>query len=217
MGISENSTVVLVSRRVMLFAVPLLALLVGVGPMVSASAEDKEPATTAEVKTKQEAGGAGSHEEKTAATEHLAAAKEELARKVETANREGAKETEKVVAASSAAGAAPTAPVAEGAPAAGAVLTSSTPVANDQEVMRRAVETAQKKSKKTGGEEAVEKTAAVAEKDASVTEEVKSLAEVTPDAAGKALGSGSDTGVSSADAVTEASQKARSAISRAAY
>ena len=195
MGISENSTVVLVSRRVMLFAVPLLALLVGVGPMVSASAEDKEPATTAsgpvttidpeialddlalmlepmtkaevqteadgwfallraktreisvaelavrrknreiaqlekvkaaakelaqatsEVKTKQEAGGAGSHEEKTAATERLAAAKEELARKVETANREAAKETEKVVAASSAAGAAPTAPVAEGAPA----------------------------------------------------------------------------------------------------
>ena len=40
-----------------------------------------------------------------------------------------------------------------------------------------------------------------------MTEEVKSLAEVTPDAAGKALGSGSDTGVSSADAVTEASQK----------
>jgi hypothetical protein len=46
MGSSENLTVVMASRRVMLFAVPLLALLVGVGPMVSASAEDKEPAAT---------------------------------------------------------------------------------------------------------------------------------------------------------------------------
>jgi small conductance mechanosensitive channel len=272
MGISKNLTVVLVSQRVMLFVVPLLALLAVVGPMVSAATADQQPAApapgpvttidpeialddlalmlepmtkaevqteadgwfallrakvreisvaelavrrknreiaqlekvkaaakelaqaTSKVKTTQEAGGSGSHEDKTAATERLAAAKEGLARKVETANWEAAKETETVGAASAAVDAAPTAPMAEGAPATGAVLTTSVPVANDQAVMRRAVETAQKKSKKTGSEEAVEKTAAVAEKDAAVTEEVKSLGEVTPAAAEKALGSGSDTG-----------------------
>jgi small conductance mechanosensitive channel len=82
--------------------------------------------------------------------------------------------------------------------------------------MRRAVETAQKKSKKTGGEGAVEKTTAVAEKDVAVTDEVRSLAEVTPATAETALSAGSDTGVPAAETVTEPSQKVENLATKVA-
>jgi hypothetical protein len=121
------------------------------------AAKELAKATT-EVKAKQET--EASEQEKAAAAEHLAQAQKKLAKTVDTANKVAAKDAEKVEATAGAGaelGAA-------GAPTAAA--------SNDQEVLRRAVVTAQKQSEKTGDEAKVQKTAAVAEQEASATNDV---------------------------------------------
>jgi small conductance mechanosensitive channel len=92
------------------------------------AAKELAKATT-EVKTKEETGGEVSEKEKAAAAERLAQAQKKLAKTVDTANKVAAKDAEKVEAAAAANAGAP----------AEASANSVAPVANDQEVLRRAV------------------------------------------------------------------------------
>jgi small conductance mechanosensitive channel len=153
---------------------------------------DKQKTAAADLaKATEEAKAAANDKDKEAAAKHLADAQKNLASTVETAKKESVKEEKKAEAtttamAKQADAAPPPATVTDsGAAAAGA---KAMPAADDKDVLQKAVETAAKKSERTGDTTKVEKVVTATEKEAAATKQIKSLAEATPAAVGATAG-----------------------------
>jgi small conductance mechanosensitive channel len=145
---------------------------------------DKQKSAAANLAKATEAvKSAASDKDKEAAAQKVADAQKTLAKTVETAGKETAKEEKKADATTAA-----MAKQADAAPPPPATVTdSATPAAGDKAVLQKAVETAEKKSEATGDPAKVEKVVAATEKEAVATEQIKSLAEAMPAAAGSAV------------------------------
>ena len=150
---------------------------------------DKQKTAAADLaKATEEVKAAANDKDKQAAAKHLADAQKNLATTVETAKKETVKEEKKAEATTTAmakqADASPPPPAAmDAGTAAGAKVV---PAADDKDVMQKAAETAAKKSEGTGDTAKVEKVVAASEKEAAATEQIKSLADSAPTAAGPA-------------------------------
>jgi small conductance mechanosensitive channel len=149
---------------------------------------DKQKTAAADLaKATEEVKGATNDKDKEAAAKHLADAQKNLSSTVATAKKETVKEEKKAEATTTAmakqADAAPLPPAATdaGTAAAGAKVM---PAGDDKEVLQKAAETAAKKSEATGDTAKVEKVVSATEKEAAATDQIKSLAEATPAAAG---------------------------------
>ncbi len=149
---------------------------------------DKQKTAAADLaKATEEVKAATNDRDKEAAAKHLADAQKNLATTVETAKKETVKEEKKAEATTTAmakqadAAPPPLAATDAGAAAAGAKVM---PAGDDKEVLQKAAETAAKKSEATGDTAKVEKVVAATEKEAAATDQVKSMAEATPAAAG---------------------------------
>jgi len=123
-------------------------------------------------------------------SELLAEAEKNLAQTVKTASKETAKEETKAEAATAAmakqadAAPPPAATVDAATPASGVKVI---PAASDKDVLQKAAESAAKKSEGTGDTAKVEKVVAATEKEAAAADQIKTLAESTPAAAGSAV------------------------------
>ena len=175
---------------------------------------DKQKTAAADLaKATEEVKAATSDKDKEAAAKHLADAQKNLASTVETAKKETVKEEKKAEATTTA-----MAKQADAAPPPATVTDSSSdggakvvPSASDKDVLQKAAETAAKKSEASGDSAKVEKVVAATEKEAAANDQVKSLAEATPAAAGgAAAGPGSAPG-----AVADTSKKAEKMAEKA--
>jgi small conductance mechanosensitive channel len=175
---------------------------------------DKQKTAAADLaKATEEVKAATSDKDKEAAAKHLADAQKNLASTVETAKKETVKEEKKAEATTTA-----MAKQADAAPPPATVTDSSSdggakvvPSASDKDVLQKAAETAAKKSEASGDSAKVEKVVAATEKEAAANDQVKSLAEATPAAAGgAAAGPGSAPG-----AVADTSKKAEKIAEKA--
>jgi small conductance mechanosensitive channel len=130
---------------------------------------------------------ATSDKDREAAAERLAEAQKNLAQTVTAASKETAKEEKKAEAATTA-----MAKQAEAAPPPAATVDSGTtagdgkvtPAAIDKDVLQKAAESAAKKSEGTGDTAKVEKVVAASAKEAAAADQIKTLAESGPAAAG---------------------------------
>jgi small conductance mechanosensitive channel len=177
---------------------------------------DKQKAAAADLaKATEEVKAATSDKDKEAAAQHLAEAQKNLAQTAATASKETAKEEKKAQATTAAmakqADAAPPPPatVGSGTPAPGVKVM---PAASDKEVLQRAAESAAKKSETTDDTAKVEKVVAASEKEAATTDQIKTLAESTPAAAGSAVAA---TPGAATAAVADTSKKAEKLVEKA--
>lgn len=170
------------------------------------AAAEKVAAASAEVKDKAVTSSAQGEAEKAAAAKKLEEANAQLAKSVEATKKEEAK------------AAAPAAAPADGAPAAaaaGAAAPAPAPVANDQEIMKKAVENAQKKADETGDNAAVADKVVAANKEANALNEVKDLADKAPAAADQAVSAAKSGAAPPTAAAEETSKKADTLVSKA--
>jgi small conductance mechanosensitive channel len=177
---------------------------------------DKQKAAAADLaKATEEVKAATSDKDKEAAAQHLAEAQKNLAQTVTTASKETAKEEKKAEATTAAmakqADAAPLPPatVDSGTPAPGVKVM---PAASDKDVLQKAAESAAKKSETTGDTAKVEKVVAASEKEAAAADQIKTLAESTPAAAGSAVAA---TPGAAPAAVADTSKKAEKLVEKA--
>lgn len=172
------------------------------------AAAEKVAAASAEVKDKAVTSSAQGEAEKAAAAKKLEEANAQLAKSVEATKKEEAK------------AAAPAAAPADGAPAAAAAGAAApapapAPVANDQEIMKKAVENAQKKAEETGDNAAVADKVVAANKEANALNEVKDLADKAPAAADQAVSAAKSGAAAPTAAAEETSKKADTLVSKA--
>jgi small conductance mechanosensitive channel len=155
-----------------------------------AQLEKQKTAAADLAKATEEVKAATSDKDKEAAAQHLLEAQKNLAQMVTTASKETAKEEKKAEATTAA-----MAKQAEAAPPPAATVDSGTPgadakgapAASDKDVLQKAAESAAKKSEGTGDTAKVEKVVAAGAKEAAAAEQIKTLAESTPAAAGPAV------------------------------
>src|SRR3984957_19159484 len=154
-----------------------------------AQLEKQKTAAADLAKATEEVKAATSDKDKEAAAQHLAEAQKTLSETVKTASKETAKEDKKTEATTAAmakqadAAPPPGATVDSGTPAAGVKVM---PAASDKNVLQKAAEAAAKKSEGAGDTAKVEKVVAATEKEAVAADQIKTLAESTPAAAGAA-------------------------------
>lgn len=169
----------------------------------------KVAAASAEVQDKAQDASAQGEAAKAEAAKKLAEANAKLAKSVEQTKKQ-----EAASAAPAAAVPAATAPGAPGAGEAGAAPAAPVPVANDQEIMRRAVETAQKKAEQTGDTAAVVDKVVAASKEANVLSEVKELAEKAPAAAGETVAAAQSGSAPTSDVAADTAKTAGTLVSK---
>ena len=166
-------------------------------------AAQKVAAASAEAEKKAETAPPGSTDEKTAETK-LAEANAKLEKSVESSKKEAAATPVTALPV-------PSEPSASGK-AAATGDGSATPVAGDQEIMKRAVETAEKKAEKTGDKNAVVDKAVAASKEIQANEAVAQAAQAPTDP------SSSNVVATGAQPVTEkaaaSSQKAETLVAK---
>src|SRR3984957_7491347 len=154
-----------------------------------AQLEKQKTAAADLAKATEEVKAATSDKDKEAAAQHLAEAQKPLSETVKTTSKETAKEDKKAEATTAAmakqadAAPPPPAPIDSGTPAAGVKVM---PAASDKNVLQKAAEAAAKKSEGAGDTAKVEKVVAATEKEAAAADQIKTLAESTPAAAGAA-------------------------------
>ena len=170
---------------------------------------------TAEVKT---AGDKASDKDKEAAAQRLAEAQKNLAKTVESAKKETVKEEKKAEAATAAmakqANAAPPPPaVTDSGPVDAGAKTALS--ASNKAVLQKAAESAAKKSEGAGGAAKVEKVVAATETEAAATDQIKTLAESTPAAAGSAVAATATAPGAATAAVADTSKKAKKLVEKA--
>ncbi len=155
-----------------------------------AQLERQKSAATDLAKATDEVKAATSDKDKEAAALRLAEAQKNLAQTVTTASKETAKEEKKAEATTTAmakqaeAAPPPAATVESGTPAADATVA---PAASDKTVLQKAAEAAAKKSEATGDSSKVEKVVAATKKEAAAADQIKTMAESAPAAAGSAV------------------------------
>ena len=153
-----------------------------------AQLEKQKTAAADLAKATEEVKAATSDKDKEAAAQHLAEAQKNLAQTVKTASKETAKEEKKAEAATAA-----MAKQAEAAPPPAATVDSEDPAAGAKvaprgerkDVLQKAAESAAKKSEGAGDTAKVEKVVAATEKEAAAADQIKTLAESAPAAAGR--------------------------------
>jgi small conductance mechanosensitive channel len=181
-----------------------------------AQLEKQKTAAADLAKATEEVKAATSDKDKEAAAQRLAEAQKNLAQTVKTASKETAKEEKRTEAATAAmakqaeAAPPPAATVDSGTPAAGVKVVAA---ASDKDVLQKAAESAAKKSDGAGGAAKVEKVVAATEKEAAAADQIKTLAESTPAAAGPAVAA-TATGAATA-AVADTSKKAEKLAEKA--
>src|SRR5271168_1792164 len=142
-----------------------------------AQLEKQKTAASDLAKATEEVKAATSDKDKEAAAQHLAEAQKNLSQTVKTASKETAKEEKKAEATTAAltkqadAAPPPAATVDSGTASAGAKVV---PAASDKNVLRKAAESAAKKSEGTGDTAKVEKVVAATEKEAAA-DQIKTL------------------------------------------
>ena len=176
-----------------------------------------------EVKAAGSGGGATSDKDKEAAAQHLAEAQKALAKTVETASKETAKEEKKSEATTEAmakqADAAPPPATVTGRRARrrrGAARSPRT--ASDKDLLQKAAENAAKKSEATGDDakaENAEKVVAASKKEAAATDEIKDLAKAAPAAAGTAVATATVAPAAATAAAADTSKKAEKLAEKA--
>ena len=182
-----------------------------------AQLEKQKTAAADLAKATEEVKAATSDKDKEAAAQHLAEAQKNLAQTVKTASKETAKEDKKAeattaaMAKQAAAAPPPAATVDSGTAAAGTKVMPA--AAGDKEVLQKAAESAAKKSGGAGDAAKVEKVVAATEKEAAATDQIKTLAESTPAAAGSATAA-TAPGAATA-AVADTSKKAEKLAQKA--
>jgi small conductance mechanosensitive channel len=155
-----------------------------------AQLEKQKTAASDLAKATEEVKAATSDKDKEAAAQHLAEAQKNLAQTVKTASKETAKEEKKAEATTAAmakqvdVAPPPAATVDAATPASGVKVAPA--AASDKDVLQKAAESAAKKSEGAGGGAKVEKVVAATEKEAAAADQIKTLAESTPAAAGAA-------------------------------
>jgi len=173
-----------------------------------------------EVKAAGSAGGATTDKDKEAAAQHLAEAQKALAKTVETASKETAKEDKKAEAtatamAKQADAAPPPAAATDAAPATDAKVATA---ASDKDVLQKAAENAAKKSEAAGDDtkaEKVEKVVAASQKEAAAADEIKDLAKAAPAAAGAAVATAAVAPAAATAAAADTSKKAEKLAEKA--
>ena len=189
---------------------------------------EKQKAAAAELaKASQEvkaagSGGGASDKDKEAAAQHLADAQKALAKTVETASKENAKEEKKAEATTQA-----IAKQADAAPPPAAVTDPSPAIvvggkvagtASDKDLLQKAAENAAKKSEAAGDDakaETAQKVVAASQKEAAATDEIKDLAKAAPAAAGSAVATAAIAPAAATAAAADTSKKAEKLAEKA--
>lgn len=181
---------------------------------------------TNDVKATASTGGAASDQDKAAAAARLAQAQQKLAKTVEAASQESAKDEKKTAemtaamtkpadamkaAATGGADAPPPGKPAEAASEAAAQV-ASTAASSDKDVLAKVAAAAAQKSEAAGGDDAAKEKAqqvvAATAKEAAATEQIKELAKEAPAAASSAVAAATTAPGAAAAAATETAKKA---------
>jgi small conductance mechanosensitive channel len=184
-----------------------------------AQLEKQKTAASDLAKATGEVKAATSDKDKEAAAQHLAEAQKTLSETVKTASKETAKEDKKAEATTAAmakqadAAPPPAATVDSGTATAGAKVMPA--AAGDKGVLQKAAESAAKKSEGTGDTAKVEKVVAASAKEAAAADQIKTLAESTPAAAGSAVSANATAPGAATAAVADTSKKAEKLAEKA--
>jgi small conductance mechanosensitive channel len=184
-----------------------------------AQLEKQKTAASDLAKATGEVKAATSDKDKEAAAQHLAEAQKTLSETVKTASKETAKEDKKAEATTAAmakqadAAPPPAATVDSGTATAGAKVMPA--AAGDKDVLQKAAELAAKKSEGTGDTAKVGKVVAASAKEAAAADQIKTLAESTPAAAGSAVAANATAPGAASAAVADTSKKAEKLAEKA--